>query len=412
MKCCGLPAAVRLAGSVLVLLFGMAAPLAAAALPSLQSYTGLWNMPNARILPDWHLRLGYGHADPYRYYGGAMGLFDRFEVCGQFTEISTITAFADYDYGNYKDRAAGLRWVLYKEDEVLPQIAVGAFDATGTSLFAQRYIVASKQLGKWDLTLGLGQGVLAGEYLATGGSLDVGVSQDKALDFLLSSPFRRTRMFGGIEYQFAPTWTLSAEYSPIRREKLFGYRDHHGLEIYDDDDRWPVNMGIKYHGENLQGGLALLRGDTLAGTLEFATPLELNSLLGWKRTEPFEPGASLRYRAARADNDELAQLAAAQLSRQGFADLRVQCADDAIWVEFVNSRHLEIPRAFGHLADTLQAFLPERVATFYLNQRHNEQIVQSLCLPRASFQAFMEQRLDDEGLNTFADLTLYGAEHR
>ena len=58
-------------------------------LASLQSFTGIWDMPTARILPDWNFRFKYGIAEPYRYYGGALGLFDRLEIHGQFTETST-----------------------------------------------------------------------------------------------------------------------------------------------------------------------------------------------------------------------------------------------------------------------------------------------------------------------------------
>ncbi len=380
--------------------------LHAAHLASLQSYTGLWNMPTARVLPDWNIRLGYGWADPYRYYGGAIGLFDRLEISGQFTEITSITAFEDYDYGNYKDRAAGMRLVLFKEDELFPQVALGAFDATGTALFSQRYLVASKRFGKADITLGLGQGTLAGEYTSIGGS------QDAAGTFLFSSPNRPTRPFGGIEYDLTPNWTLSAEYSSLDRKNLYGYRDGEGQSVYDGDNGfWPVNIGLKYHSSNWQANLAVLRGDTLAAGVQMAFPLKLDSLLGWRRTPELDPGASLLYRAATSENEGLAILLADQLTLQGFDGVKVASSDTSVWVEFSNNRHLEVMRSFGHIANTLDKLLPSRITTFYLNQTEHDLVIQSLKLPRESFHAFMDERLDQRTLQSFSDMDLSAGTH-
>ncbi|MFH2091571.1 MAG: YjbH domain-containing protein [Pseudomonadota bacterium] len=126
----------------------------AQALGSLQSYTGILNMPTARVLLDWAVRLKIGTADPWAYYGGAIGIFDRFEFHGQFTKTNTIEAFPGYGYGDTKDKSAGMRAVLIKENEFFPQISAGFYDVIGTGLFPSRYIVASKMFGNFDLYFG------------------------------------------------------------------------------------------------------------------------------------------------------------------------------------------------------------------------------------------------------------------
>jgi hypothetical protein len=209
---------------MVVIILGLPASLFAQdsnaqALGSLQSFTGILQMPNARVLPDWKIRLKIGSADPWRYYGGAVGIFDRFEFHGQFTRIDTITAFPGYDYGAHKDRSAGMRVVLIKENEFLPQISAGFYDATGTGFFGSRYVNASKMFSNVDVTLGLGQGILAGEYTRDSGS------------FLLSDPFRETKIFGGVEWHVNPELTLSAEYSTLNWSNMFGYRDNSGNVI-------------------------------------------------------------------------------------------------------------------------------------------------------------------------------------
>ncbi len=81
--------------SLLLLIPAIAqAETAAQPLPSLQSFTGIWDMPTARVLSDWNMRIKYGNAEPYRYYGVALGVFDRLEFHGQFTEVSSVASFS------------------------------------------------------------------------------------------------------------------------------------------------------------------------------------------------------------------------------------------------------------------------------------------------------------------------------
>jgi len=48
----------------------------------LQSYTGILQIPTARILPDWSMRMKVGGEAPWTYYGGAAGLFNLVEFYG------------------------------------------------------------------------------------------------------------------------------------------------------------------------------------------------------------------------------------------------------------------------------------------------------------------------------------------
>ena len=253
---------------------------------SLQSYTGIWNMPNARVLPDWHARLKYGNADPYDYYGGALGAFDWLEVHGQFTQTNTITVFEGLgDYGYLKDRAAGARLVLFKENRVLPQVAAGFFDATGNAHFGSRYLVASKIFGNVDFTLGLGQGILAGEFVAGASASSSASNEDAGQTFLISDPFRTTRPFGGLEWYVTPNLTLSAEYSSIDYSRMFGFiNTNGGAPLKEDDTEIPINIGIKYNLNSamyLQAGI--LGGVTFFGGIGIDFSLSPGELIGWKK---------------------------------------------------------------------------------------------------------------------------------
>jgi hypothetical protein len=398
----------------LVLLLSLITPaFAAASEPprpsaSLQSYTGILDMPTARVMPDWSLRINYSHADPYRYYGGAVGIWNRLEFHGQFTQVTTLPGFVDApEYGDYKDRAAGGRLVLKKEDHFWPQIAVGFFDATGTALFGSRYLVASRMFGNVDLTFGLGQGILAGQFIP-----DHYRGDDKAYGFLTSSPSRKTRPFGGAEWHVSSRLTLATEYTPIDYSNMFGFRDKGGELVKTDDSRYPVNFGIKYQVKDfLHARVAYLRGNVWAGGIGMEFPLGPEGMLPWKKIEPTKAGERLRWQAHDAENDELARIVAHRLKGEGFGEVVVAAGDTTIWIEARNTVHLADSQALGHLAAAAEPILPPRIELIYLNLKRHGQIIQSLRTSRGNLSAFLASRQDKEGFFAFADLELYGKAH-
>ncbi len=354
-------------------------------------------MPTARVMPDWNVRIKYGQSDPYRYYGVAVGLFDRLEFHGQFTETTSVIAFPGEGYGYHKDRNAGARLVLVKEDKVLPQIAIGAYDPIGTSLFPSRYLVMSKIFGNFDLTLGLGQGLLGGEAyqdIERGGGTE-------GLDttFLLSGPTRQTRLFGGLEYQYNPKLTLSAEYSSLQYEDLFGTPDKAS---------WPINLGLKYQLSkhlSFQGGY--MRGQEASFGFSANFPLNPEGMLPWKQERPYIPGEAKRWQAYEADNDQLATLLARELKSDGFIGVTVMVSEKDVWVDYVNNKYHSHAKSFGRVARLLDALVPERISTFRFNLLYRGQIIQSLRATREELRAFMNNTMDKEGFLKFAELVPY-----
>ncbi len=381
----------------------------AKALASLQSYTGLWHMPNARVLPDWNLRIKYGYDDPWRYYGGAIGLWDRLEFHGQFTEVSTIEAFSGEGYGNTKDRSAGARLVLVREDDFLPQVAVGFFDATGNAFFGSRYIAASKMFGPMDITVGLGQGILAGEYVPE--TFSAG-GRDRAFSFLTSSPFRRTRPFVGLEYHISSDLTFTAEYSSIDYSNMYGMRASSSNTQKKGRDV-PVNIGFKYQlSPYLHTQVALMGGDAVAAGISAELPFNPEGMLPWKKPQIKESGEGDLWRAHLADNDELAELLGQRIKAEGFSSVVVRVAGDAVWVEARNTVHLSDARAMGRMGVTVDRVLPERIATLYLNLKERDMVVQSLRTSRAHLRAYLESRTNTDHYLVFSNLELYGNENR
>ena len=379
----------------------------AQALGSLESYTGILYMPNARVKPDWSMRLKIGHNDPYTYYGGALGIFDRFEFHGQFTQVNTIEGFPGYGYGDDRDRSAGMRMVLIKENEMIPQISAGFYDAIGTGLYPSRYITASKMIGNLDLTLGLGQGILAGDY-----PKDQLSGSDIGQSFLFSDPLRKTKPFGGAEWHFSPDLSFIVEYSTINWSNMYGYRDGNGNKLKDDNSLFDFNIGVKYKfTDYLHTTAALIGGNNYALGLNFEIPLDPEGFLAWKKPKAYNPTEKLKWRAAEATNTELSILVSEEIKKIGFSNVASACSIDSVWIEFNNSLHLSDARAIGRVGTALDKILPPRIQTFYINLRKNGTIISSLRFGRSELNAFFDSKIDNQGLLAFSDFTLYKTKH-
>ncbi|GAB6146729.1 YjbH domain-containing protein [Desulfocicer niacini] len=370
------------------------------ALGSLQSYTGILQLPTARVKQDGTIRIKLGHADPWTYYGGAAGFLDQIEIHGQFTKVNTIEAFPGHGYGDYKDRSAGIRGVLIKENPFFPQVAAGLFDVTGTGLFSSRYLAMSKMIKNVDFTIGLGQGTLAGEF--TG----------EEENFITSDIFRKTKLFGGVEWHLSPRLTLVAEYTTMNNQNMFGYRDSSGQQLKTDGSRSDINIGVKYKlTKNMAATLGYLQGDSFACSVDVELPLRAEGILPWRKTPPYSPTEKSKWKAFEADNPNLATILGNTLKAQGFEEISVSCASDVVWVAFHNTLHLSNSRALGHVADVCDRILPQRITTFYLNIKHNNTILTSLKTPRKVFTAFRDHNLDREGFLAYSKLNLYEQEN-
>ena len=186
-----------------------------AALASDYGTTGLIDNPSARMRADGTFTVG----------GAWDGLHDSYMFTYQATPwlegTFRYTGFNDFFYW---DRNYEVKARLWPEQYLLPQVAVGIRDMVGTGVFGSEYVVATKGVGNWDLTLGMGWGRLAGDGLidnpltrfsdrfenrtsetGQGGELSVG-------DFFSGST---VGLFGGVEYQFR-RWPIKAvlEYNP------------------------------------------------------------------------------------------------------------------------------------------------------------------------------------------------------
>ncbi|MEW6218593.1 MAG: YjbH domain-containing protein [Thermodesulfobacteriota bacterium] len=396
---------------VAVLLSASPADLQAASPPAIYPFpshgggSGLLDMPSARLLPDWTVRAGYTWADPYATYALSAALMPWLEVSGRLTEVSGLGTRFGAGYGDYKDKAIDVKVRLLEESGGHPAVAIGATDIHGTGLFTSRYLVLSRRLGALDLTLGAGQGILAGDQTKGAGSAGP-ASEDAAVDFLTSGE-THTRLFGGAELHLTEELSAVGEYSSLEYETMFG------LAQVSDPGSSPLNFGLRYRlTPHLLMSLTALRGERLGWSLAGIWPFEPEGMLPWKKQPYWVADEELRRRAASAGNDELALFIREEVVAEHFSNVQVAVSDRAVWLEIENPTYLSDVKAMGRAARATLSMLPERIEWLSVSLKTKNIILVTMTMGRQDFAAFLDNRLDAATLLTFSGLTTDGGEAR
>ena len=253
--------------------------------PSYNFYgqTGLLDMPDARFQRDGELAFSASSSPTEDRYSLDFQALPWLETDFRYTKIAG--RFEGYD------RSLGFKIRLSQEGKYLPQLAIGVQDVLGTGLFGAEYLVASKQIGDFDLTGGLGWGRL-GEVATFRNPLSIfgasflvrsdNVGQGGTISG--SSLFHGPTVgfFGGIAWQ-----------TPIEGLKLIaelsGDRYQQEQALHSVDIKSQINLGLSYEPwQGIQIGGGYLYGSIFGVRMTLHTnPFDLppNERLG---TQPVE----------------------------------------------------------------------------------------------------------------------------
>jgi hypothetical protein len=177
--------------------------------------TGLIDIPTARFEEDGMFAVGGSIDERHR----------QFSITYQATPwLQGTFRYTGFDEFFYWDRNYEFKARLWEEELYLPQVAVGIRDIVGTGVFGSEYLVASKQVGNTDVTLGVGWGRLAGTGVVSNPlkliddrfsvrSAETGSGGEFSFGDFFSGP--QIGIFGGVSHSFErlPV-TAMLEYNP------------------------------------------------------------------------------------------------------------------------------------------------------------------------------------------------------
>jgi hypothetical protein len=253
-----------------ILLVILCTPAAAQQVPDIDNFggTGLLDMPSAAMLPDGHLVLNATYQLDTQHYNLTFQALPWLETSFRYSGLTHFSA----SYPVYWDRAFAVKVRLLEEDDFIPSLAIGINDLVGTGIYSGEYIVATKNIGSVEATLGMGWG-----RLGTAGSFRNPLS-------LISKSFdTRATGFSGLggEFSFgkyfhgpAALFGGLAWHTPIENLTL---KAEYSSDDYDNEahaggfsPRNQFNFGAAYRAyDNIVFGLSWMYGRSLSGSISF-----------------------------------------------------------------------------------------------------------------------------------------------
>jgi len=249
---------------------------------------GLIQTPTARFSNDGEFAFGMSIEDPYNRLYGKVQYFPWLEAVLRYTELEYASYFGGSYRGpgdqTFKDKAIDVKFKIFEESDRMPALAIGLIDLGGTGVFSSEYVVANKNVGNFDFSLGIGWGrlgtrdniknplsIISNNFEFRQGSMSGRGGQLEFDDWFRGD----TALFGGVTYQ-----------TPIKDLRLMieydsnSYQQEKDGVILEVDS--PLNYSLNYSRQmsersNLDVSLGFTRGNTIYSNFTVHTNLNFLS---------------------------------------------------------------------------------------------------------------------------------------
>ena len=332
--------------------------------PSASNYgnTGILEMPNARMMPEAQLRFNFSSSFPNEFTSLTASPFSRFEATYRYTEIKDIKYGPSSYSGNQslKDKGFDIKTLIKKETSYLPAIALGLRDIAGSGEFSSEYIVSSKRVGQFDLTLGLGWGVLGTDNNFSSpleGLYDGFKTREDTSDLGGSITVKNwfsgdAALFGGVEYEL-----------PKRGLRLKMEYDTSNPDFRKTVDKVDsrINFGVAYSlSDSLNISAALERGSQFRVSFQLTGNFLKDSI---PKPRPKKLARLNKEQKERIIEDNRIFYTSLNINLRE-EDILIQAAtlkDEEVDISIATSRFPSITRPVGRTARMVSALAPEDI---------------------------------------------------
>ena len=357
--------------------------------PSASNYgnTGILELPSARFMSPASLRFNFSASFPNEYTALSATPFSWLEATYRYTELKNLK-YGPYNYsGNQslKDKGFDLKFQMLEETYNLPSIAIGIRDLAGTGLSASEYLVASKRFGNFDLTGGIGWGLLGLE----GGlsnpltSLhesfkDRTTTSDGGFDYKVWFS-GDAAIFGGIEYdlnryglRFKLEYdTSNPDINPLNPFPVSS-RFNLGMNYYLSDS---FNMGVAFERGQVFRVSFSLKGDFIKDTIPKPKP-KIVQKLSKDQQEKALKDKGIFYRSLNKSlRDESIYIQGATYQ------------ENSVDVAIASTRFYSITRSVGRAARIVSALSADSVEEINIHAMNGDIEIVTLNLNREEFDA-------------------------
>ncbi len=371
---------------------------------------GLLQLPTARMHPAGTIAFNWVDNDPYQRGSIIAYPFDWFEASYQYTDInnalySNVQQFSGDQ--TYKDKSFDGKIRLFKEKMLIPEVSVGARDLGGTGIFSSEYIVISKRIKNFDLTGGIGWGILSGgkginnpfRYFGDDFNQRTGAAADsQGGDFNIGSFFSGTAsVFAGAEI-FLPNLNgsrIKIEYDGTNYEDEGFPNGRSDFDLAFEGVKRPdskFNIGYVYPlSPGLQLKLSWMKGNTLSFGFSFhANFAKDNPRI--KKNDPHIPiQNSAQVKKVTELGDRYVYLAALRyLNERNLFLQKASVNDKELEVLYTQSRFISYPQATGRVAKVLNDIAPDSITKFRINNFNAGSTMNSVLIDRHSLNLYEE----------------------
>jgi len=373
---------------------------------------GLIQMPSARMMPAGSIAFSWSNADPYLRGSLVATPFSWAEASYQYTDVNNALYSLSKDFSGdqtYKDKSFDAKFLLIKESDYIPALAMGFRDIAGTGVFSSEYLVASKRVNNIDFTLGLGWGAFSDNgfenpLIKIDDSFrerDVSENVTQGGEFSTGYWYSgKVGIFGGAEI-FLPNFNglrLKIEYDSTDYEFEgfpFGVKS---FNMAFENVRQPaskINIGLVYPvNEKFHLKLNYIKGHTISFGFSMHGNFGKKFPLIPKNDKPKPVKNSRIVKQVTAKNDVM--LYKASLLHLNERRTFLQKADvegDKYKIVYSQSNHESWPRATGRTLRVLDEISPPKIKTFEVANTNGGIGMYKFTIDREQFSKYKDEKL-------------------
>ena len=369
--------------------------------PTYSNYgiTGILEMPNARMMKEGSMRIGFSSSFPNGYTYISATPFSWLEASYKYAEVKHVK-YGPYKYsGNQslKDKGFDIKIRLIEESYLLPELAIGWNDLAGTGRFSAEYISATKRIRNADVTIGYGWGALGQDLNSRNPFLSLNErfknrekSPQKGGAFNNNTWFsgEEISLYSGIEYYLQRYGLiLKLEYDTTNPD--LGY----------SGPKLPVhsrfNFGINRPvNENLDIGLSFERGNQFRFSFAIKSDYGKRPLV--QKDDPpkniIKLNQAQRFSVSKDKNIFYRSLNKSLKDES----ILIQSATldlDTVEVVIAQNRFRSLPRVVGRVVRIVSALSPDTVKTIRVIPMNGDIELYAIEISREDFDRFDEEKI-------------------
>lgn len=325
--------------------------------------SGIFQTPNARIIPDWSMKLFANKSKPNSFYGFVLTPLPHIETKVHFIKNDNTE---ENTQDEYKKKAISLKVLLKKEGIYTPALSYGIDDFWGDAIYTSKYLVASKRIKYLDLSLGYAKGFLASE------KLDKNINK-KAIDFIKDDSLSDGEFFGSVVLDATPKISVMAEY------------------LNDT-----VNFGTKYNLNNQTTlSLSFEDNDTFAFGVSYKFGLSKNAFIKHKE-DSFKVDEKVKNEYNSYNQNEFKNNLAKEISQNNFSNVQTSVNKNSIYLELENTQYNNDLNAVGKALSIVNELAPSNYDTIYTTLKNTKLAHKTFKVNRAEFDLYKNNQVSDD----------------